>query len=330
MVAERKESRITAEEIELDQVKYYIRKIAENPVPHTRTGAVLEEILGSAGKMLRARLLLRCAALGPDAIERRERLCIMAAMVELTHLASLVHDDIIDDAKLRRGRPSVQSRFGKDSAVYTGDFLISRVFSWGAREGLCDAVERLALTIEDMCLGEIGQAQCRFCETVTVEDYYANIRGKTAALFRTACGMGAAEAGCTDAVIDQVERFGEYLGIAFQIRDDLLDFSGGREIGKETHQDFREGIYTLPVLMALQSSEGRAALLPLMRASRERVLTEDEICSMEAVVVSLGGVEAAWSELRSCIAIGGALLDHMEDCTPVRELRRLWYALGKR
>lgn len=330
MVAERKEFRVTAEEAALDEVRYIIRKIAANPMPHTRTGAVLETLLGAPGKMLRARLLLRCAAVGPDAVEQHERLCGMAALIELTHLASLIHDDVIDDAKLRRGRPSVQGQYGKDTAVYAGDFLISRVFSWGAREGLLDAVERLALTVEEMCLGEIGQAQCRFREDVTVEDYYTNIRGKTAALFRTACGLGAAEAGCTDGVIDRLERFGETLGIVFQIRDDLLDFSGDRTAGKEVHKDFRDGIYTLPVLMALRSREGRAALLPLMRESRERALTGEELWEMEAAVIRLGGVEETWRELHGCIAVGEALLDALEDCAPVCELRRLWYALGKR
>jgi len=326
-----KEIRVAAEETAVDQVRYFIRKIAASPVPHTRTGGVLEDALGSSGKLLRGRLLLRCAALGPDAYEQQERLCILAAMVELTHLASLIHDDIIDDAPIRRGRPSVQGRYGKDAAVYAGDFLISRVLCWGAREGMNDAVERLAQAMEEMCIGEIGQAQCRFCEDVTAEDYYTNIRGKTAALFRTACGIGAAEAGCTGAVVDRLERFGESLGIVFQLRDDLLDFSASRrEAGKETHQDFREGIYTLPVLLALQSAEGRASLLPLMRENRERALTDLEIRQMEREVVRLGGVEAAWAEIHSCLAVGEVMLDTLEDCEPVRELRRMWYALGKR
>lgn len=324
-------SDVLSERKQLDQVRYFIRKIAENPVRNTQTGAVLEDTLGSSGKMLRTRLLLKCAALGPDYQARQERLCMLAAMVELTHLASLVHDDIVDDAAFRRGRPSVQSRYGKDAAVYAGDFLISRVFSWGVREGFADAVERLARTIEAMCIGEIGQASCRYRETMKPEEYYDHIRCKTASLFQTACVLGAEEAGCAAPVVQRLECLGEYLGLLFQLRDDLLDFTAtAEEAGKETHKDFRDGIYTMPVLMALWSPEGKAALLPLMRENRERALTDDEIAWMEREVIRHGGVEKTWAAIHRYLDAGGALLDTFEDCTPIQELRRMWHQLGVR
>ncbi len=301
-----------AEERLLGEVRRYMREIVGDPAAHTETGAVIGSALGTAGKMLRARLLLECAAFGPDAYARRDRLCMLAAMVELVHLAAVAHADITDDAPLWRGGPSFQSRYGKDAAVYAGDLMIARVFLCAAQEGLADAAACLAGTIEEMCAGEIGQAACRYREDTG-----------------TACVLGAAETGCTDSVLRRLGCFGETLGILFQLHDDLLDFSG-REAGKETHRDFQDGIYTLPVLLALQSSGGRAALLPLMRGSRERQLTGDELRRMEREVVRHGGVEQSWAVICRYLETGGALLDTFEDGEPLRTLRKVWCQLGRR
>ena len=130
-------------------------------------------------------------------------------------------------------------------------------------------------------------------------------------------------------VLRRLGCFGETLGILFQLHDDLLDFSG-REAGKETHRDFQDGIYTLPVLLALQSSGGRAALLPLMRGSRERQLTGDELRRMEREVVRHGGVEQSWAVICRYLETGGALLDTFEDGEPLRTLRKVWCQLGRR
>ena len=160
-LTERKPMRADADGWDLGKVRYYIWKIAAGPDSGTPTGAVLKDALSSSGKLLRPRLLLYFGGMGPEVQARRERLYLLAAMTELTHLASLIHDDIVDEAPSRRGQPSIQSKYGKDAAVYAGDFLISRVFRWGAQEGLLNAVERLAQTVEDMCAGEIGQAADR-------------------------------------------------------------------------------------------------------------------------------------------------------------------------
>ena len=330
-LTERKPMRADADGWDLGKVRYYIWKIAAGPDSGTPTGAVLKDALSSSGKLLRPRLLLYFGGMGPEVQARRERLYLLAAMTELTHLASLIHDDIVDEAPSRRGQPSIQSKYGKDAAVYAGDFLISRVFRWGAQEGLLNAVGRLAQTVEDMCAGEIGQAACRYRSDVTEEAYYANIRGKTAALFRTACGLGAAETGCPDWVVKKAEEFGEALGLLFQLRDDLLDFNGsGQTAGKETHKDFRDGIYTMPVLKALRDPWGWNALLPLMRSSREWGLTEDELAIMEQAVVRAGGVEAAWEEVRHYHRLSGEFLNELEDFGSVDGLRKVWCQLGLR
>ena len=310
------------EETAIRRVKYYIQRIAENPVSGTQTGAVLDDVLDLSGKMIRPKLLLLSASFGPAFSEKLDRLCILAAMVELTHLSSLIHDDIIDDAPLRRGRPSIQSKYGKDAAVYAGDFLIARINYWEAKEGLNRAAMRLAQTVEDMCVGEIGQGMCRYREDVTVHEYYQNIGGKTASLFKSACAIGGEEADCPPDVIETLERFGCCLGVMFQLRDDLLDFtSTGQKAGKQTHKDFRDGIYTLPVLMAMNSPGGKAALLPLLERNRQQGLTDAELAEMERTVHRFGGVEATWEEIRRLCAEGHRLLDTL-GCHPSTEKLR--------
>lgn len=308
----------------MKDVKDKIRLITSHSLQGTRTGAVLDDAGSASGKMLRPWLLLQCSSFGPLREERKDRLAMLAAMVELTHQASLIHDDIIDEAPYRRGKLSLQEKFGKHAAVYAGDFLMSRIYYYEAKEGLNEAAMILSETVEHMCEGEIGQATCRYREDVTKEEYLRNIEGKTAALFRSACRIGAAEAGCPESVVDRLSQFGENLGIMFQLRDDLIDFlSDSREEGKETHKDFRDGIYTMPVLMAMQEDSCRQELLPLMRKSTQESLSPSEIRHMEETVIEYGGVEATRGQIRAMQERCYAILDELEQNRAVGLMRKL-------
>ena len=312
-----------AGEAELGRVKEYIRRFTAHALQGTETGAVLDEVLGSAGKMIRPRLLLLTSAFGPVREERLDRVCMLAAMVEMTHTASLIHDDIVDDAAVRRGKPSLQSRFGKDAAVYAGDFLISRVNYHLAKEHLTEAAVILSETVEKMCVGEIGQDLCRYREDVSPEKYLDNIRGKTAALFGTSCLLGSREAGCTEEESEGFRRLGEDIGIMFQFRDDLMDFvSTEAAEGKDTQKDFRDGIYTLPVLLAAETEEGREALLPFMRKSREGTLSVED-CRRVTGIVLTRGVEKARQEIHRYASEALALTEPLPDSVPRAQLRKL-------
>ncbi len=299
---------------EMEEVRRYIRVIADHSLAGTATGAVLETVLGSCGKMIRPRLLLLCSGFGPRRERRVDRLLLLAAMVELTHMASLVHDDIVDDARFRRGLPSVQGRFGKDAAVYAGDFLISRVNYWLAREGLSEASMLLSETIERMCRGEIGQASCRFQEDVTAEQYLDNTGGKTASLFSAACTLGARESGCDGETAERLGRLGTNIGMMFQLRDDLLDYtSTATAEGKETHRDFCDGIYTLPLIRAMSSPEGRKQLLPLLRRNLASGLDSAGLHRLEELVERFGGIAAAQEAVHGYARECFVLLDSLAE-----------------
>ena len=312
-----------AGETELLEVRRWIRRITASPLKGTETGEVLEYVLGSSGKMIRPRLLLLCSSFGPRRAERLDRLCMLSAMVELTHMASLIHDDIVDDAGFRRGKPSLQSRFGKDAAVYAGDFLIARVNYWEGKEQLGETAALLAETVERMCLGEIGQARCRYREDVTEESYFENIRGKTAALFRTACRLGASEAGCPEDQAERLGELGEKIGLMFQLRDDLLDFAlTKKERGKETGKDFLDGIYTLPVILAARQEAAGEALRRLMRQNREGSLTEEGLRQVKELVLS-HGAEPVRQRIHQYSGACLQLLDTLEEGPDGARIREL-------
>ena len=279
-------------EAELDRVRQCIRTMTAHSFAGTETGAVLDDVLGSTGKMIRPRLLLLCSGFGPLREERFGRICLLAAMAELTHMASLVHDDIVDDARFRRGKPSVQSRYGKDAAVYAGDFLISRVNYWEAKEDLREAAMLLSGTVEKMCVGEIGL-------------------------------LGAREAGCPEEEAEKLGTVGENIGIMFQFRDDLLDFiSTPEECGKDTRKDFLEGIFTIPVIFAAETEAAREELRAFMRQAKAGTLTESDLRQMTELVLTFG-VERTRQEIHRLYRKSIALLDTMEDNESNDRIREL-------
>ena len=304
-------------------VRQYMQTIASHSFGDTKVGQILDDVLDTNGKMIRAQMLLLSARFGPKSEEKDDKLKMLAAMVELTHLASLIHDDIIDESDFRRGKPSIQSKYGKDAAVYAGDFLMSRIYYTAAKEKLNNSAALLSKAIESMCAGEIGQAVCRYKEGTAVEQYLENIKGKTAALFKTACEIGATQSGASKTVICTLTEIGEYLGYMFQLRDDLLDFTADKyHLGKEAHKDFAEGIYTLPVLAALkEDKEGK--LLALVQKNSKEHLSEKDICQAEKLVAELGGVDYTRNAISGYSGKIQKLLEKLPENKAKNQLRQL-------
>ena len=210
---------------------------------------IIAEQTAASGKMLRPTSVLLCGRIGPDYPVCGLLLVRAAALVEMTHMASLVHDDVVDDAPLRRGRPTVQSKYGKDMAVYAGDYILSRVLRLLAEPELHPIAAPLAAGLADMCRGELTQYQNRIQAAATENDYFLSIAGKTAALFAVSCETGALLSGCNKELVSQLRHFGNLVGVLFQLRDDLLDLSPRPAVdGKQAGADFRQGLYSLPVL----------------------------------------------------------------------------------
>jgi geranylgeranyl pyrophosphate synthase len=200
--------------------------------------------LAAGGKRLRPMLVLLCA--GPDAGDAQVR---SAAAIELVHMATLVHDDVLDAAPLRRGRPTVVASAGREMAVATGDLLLARAFALLAAAGDAEAVSLLADASVSLARGELAQRQDAYDTSITEARYLDRCRLKTATLFECACRLGRD----TDAVGD----FGSRIGLAFQLLDDVLDVSGPPErTGKARGTDLLDGTVTLPLIAAAESDPG--------------------------------------------------------------------------
>jgi heptaprenyl diphosphate synthase len=226
-------------------------------------------LIKAGGKRLRPALVLVTSRAGETG---RVETDLAAAAVELLHLASLYHDDVIDETKMRRGAPSVHTRWSNEVAILAGDFLFASGSLLGARAG-AEAPAILARALADVCEGQIAETERVGDPNRSASQYVETIKRKTAALFRAAVELGAVTSGADPIVRERVIDFGENLGLAFQMVDDLLDFVGDpRVTGKTPGTDLREGVFTLPVLIASQRDPAVAAELEPGKRELGRVL----------------------------------------------------------
>jgi len=225
-------------------------------------GPVLAEHAGdtiaAGGKRMRPLLVLLAA--GPGAA-RAPDLIAAAAAVELIHSATLVHDDVLDAAPLRRGVPTVWAQGGRDLAVATGDLLFSRAFAELAAVGSLAAVRSLSRATSALAEGELLQRQDAWNAAVAIERYLLRCELKTARLFEAACELGAQVAGRDESQIARFGGFGRAIGLAFQLLDDVLDVAGPVSLtGKHRGTDLLDGTVTLPLILARERDAGLAAL----------------------------------------------------------------------
>ena len=223
---------------------------------------VTTHLLAAGGKRLRPVLALATATSGTVDASREDLLGAVA--VELVHLASLYHDDVMDEATVRRNVESVNARFGNLVAIVAGDFLLARSAEIAAGLGT-EIAALLAATLGELCQGQVAEVHAAFQVGRSRDDYSRAIAGKTASLMATSCRIGALTGGLPRDQVDAFTTFGRSFGMIFQVRDDILDVIGSEaELGKPAGQDLAEGIYTLPVLLALADPEAGPELSPLL------------------------------------------------------------------
>jgi heptaprenyl diphosphate synthase len=229
-------------------------------------------LLEAGGKRFRPLLTVLASQAGPQAGKVNDDVVKAAVVVELTHLASLYHDDVMDEAALRRGSQSANARWGNTVAILTGDLLFARASQLVADLG-AEAVRVQAQTFEVLCSGQIRETVGPAEGQDPVEHYLTVLAEKTGVLIATAGRFGAWFAGADEATIDVMREYGERIGVAFQLADDLIDLdSESGQSGKTPGTDLREGVATLPVLYARESTDpADARLLELLAGD----LTDD-------------------------------------------------------
>ncbi len=251
-------------------------------------------IVGAGGKRIRPRLvLLFSEALGFEGPERYE----LAAIVEFIHTATLLHDDVVDESDLRRGRATANATFGNAASVLVGDFLYSRAFQMMVSVSRMRVLDVLADATNVIAEGEVLQLMNMHDPDLAVQDYLQVIRFKTAKLFEASARLGAVLANASPAVEEACASYGRSLGTAFQLVDDLLDYEGNSdELGKNVGDDLREGKPTLPLLVAMERAT--AAERALMRHAIEHGELE-KLPEILAIVRRTGALDATRDSARA-------------------------------
>jgi heptaprenyl diphosphate synthase len=212
--------------------------------------APMLDLVEAGGKRLRPALVLLAGRAGEY---DRDRLLPAAIAVELTHVATLVHDDVIDRAELRRGRPTVSARLGDEPAIVIGDFYFAKAYEQAAATRSAEVVAILARAVMEICAGEVRQQAIRFHYTTGRDEYMQRIHSKTATLLAACCDIGALLGNLGEKARAALHAYGSHLGVAFQIADDVLDYTASEdEIGKPIGHDLVEGFATLPLMLALE------------------------------------------------------------------------------
>lgn len=268
--------------------------------------SVVSGYLKSKGKMIRPILVILTAKLLGEV---NDRVMAGAAAVELLHNASLIHDDVIDESKLRRGRPTVNSRWDNHIAVLVGDFFVSSSLQQALSTDDIRVVSSIANLGRLLSLGEIDQIYNARYHCLDEAAYLEVIRRKTASLFVSCIEIGGYAVGASEQQLAPMRRYAELLGLCFQIKDDIFDyFDDADVIGKPTGNDLREGKITLPLLWALNRDD-----LPEGAEMRELIgkeeLAEDEIARLIGFARRAGGIDYAYSRMEQLAAEGIAELE---------------------
>ncbi len=303
----------------LESVEVEISRMISTPVK--LISDIASHTLGAGGKRLRPALTMLCAQMcGDDPHDPHPHAIKCAAAVELTHTTTLLHDDVVDDAAVRRGKPAANLIWGNETSVLVGDFLFAQVFVAASREGLVNnMLLPLAVATSEMCAGELMETQMR-CDLEMSEDQYLEIISmKTAALTDCACRLGGLALSADDEAIKRLGRYGYDVGMAFQIVDDVFDIvSTQNRIGKPVGNDIREGDITLPMLRAMQtgSEEDREFLRSVIG---QEPLDEDEVERALNIIRNSGGVEYSLDKAREYVESAKAQLEPFDD-SPARKM----------
>lgn len=275
------------------------------------------------GKMLRPSLVVLCGLAGADgeARELGEPHVLAAAVCEMVHMATLVHDDVLDEADLRRAGATINRLRGNESAVILGDYLLASAYHLCCQIVPPAAAQRAALAVGRAsmvtCSGELLQLHHRADFSLDEPTYFEIIERKTAELIATSCELGALLAGADEPVVAALARFGRLLGAAFQIQDDLLDLTGSeRSVGKSVHKDAEKGKLTLPIIhhLANAAPERRAASLLLLERSGN---TRSPDSSAELLVAL-----ASTGSLQHAAGVARALVEKSKQELEIRDIRR--------
>jgi len=255
----------------------------------------VQNTLLAGGKRIRPGLFFICAR-GKDF--NIEYLIPAAASIEIIHTASLIHDDIIDNSLLRRGRKTIHNTYDRDTAKFVGNYLFTQTFSLLNKYNNTEILEEMSIAAQNLVRGEFDQIKTKKVLGQGERIYLKKINEKTSSLFKVSCTLGGMLSGSARAEVEKMRRFGQYLGISFQINDDLLDMDGrkiSQNIGKPTGNDIRQGNITLPIIFALRNRRFKKEIRDLF--TKEEISNKD-INKLLTMIPETDAIEHARSRLK--------------------------------
>ncbi len=278
---------------------------------------VAGHLIRAGGKRVRPGFVIAAAAIGQDPpTPATDDVLTGGVAVELVHLGSLYHDDVMDEAQVRRNVASVNAKWGNLRAILAGDFLLARASELAASLGT-EVAGLLAATIGKLCEGQVRELQDTGNPARSETSYTDSIEGKTASLLATSCRIGGLVGGLDRVTVDALTEFGRYYGLAFQVVDDILDIVATDEhLGKPSGNDLHEGIYTLPVIRALDSPCG-----PQLTELLGGAASDANVRSALQLVRASGGVEEALDVARHYVHQASASLNSLAPTTATAALQ---------
>ena len=300
----------------LDEFEQFVRN-SFNEKEGTMLAEMIDYILSSRGKALRPILTMLTAAANSQSGSFGKRTMLAAMLVEMIHTASLVHDDVIDESLQRRGKASVNARWQSRNAVIVGDYILARNMDIGLKSGQYDLLTHIIGSMAILCEGEILQSDHAGKLNIDKESYFDVIYKKTASLFGTCASAGAMSVGAPRKSVESMYKFGEMVGMAFQIVDDILDYTPNNNTGKPAANDLQERKITLPLLEVLEqvTEKEREEIISAV----ERAATDKEAVEfIHAQVAKYNGVERAKQTLQKFLQRALSELSRLED-TPYRQ-----------
>lgn len=305
-------------EKELAEMNEIIRQSLATP--NELMNRVVNTYLLTKGKQIRPIMVILSAGLFGNI---NPHVLYAGAALEMLHNASLIHDDVVDETTLRRGKATVNREWGNQIAVLVGDYFVSNALAVGIRTGLLSIVSSLSDLGKELSLGEVDQICNAREHHFDEESYISMIRKKTASLFMNCAKMGAEAAGATPEMYGPLVDYCELLGLCFQIKDDIFDYIGSRQIGKPTGNDLREDKVTLPLLFALRNAprdeaDRMAALL------RRGSLSSAEIDTLIRFAIDNGGIDYAYARMEEMRLKALDILDFYPESTWKESLRDIF------
>lgn len=284
------------------------------------------QLLQAGGKRIRPVFVLLCGQFGKFNLEYIKT---VAVSLELIHMATLVHDDVIDDAALRRGKPTIKYQYDNQVATYTGDYILARALENITALPKTNAHHVLSKTIVQVVSGEIEQIREKYDWNQNLRDYLRRIKRKTALLIATSCKLGAIAADVSDKDAESLYRYGYYIGMSYQIIDDILDFtSSQKELGKPAGNDLLQGNITLPVLFAMKDNKFNAMLSDTFKNPGD--VTETQMSELLKCLKATDAIEQSYKVSDRYLDKALHALEPLPDYKAKQTLQRIAKYIGKR